>query len=92
MGTCPSDVQAGSLGGELEVTEAALGSYGRLLAIVGQRLRTHPTGDGGLICEDRRNYLRPALWRIAPDGVVLPDSRYSRTLSGFTPVPLPQGV
>jgi hypothetical protein len=77
---------------EVEVTDAALGAYGRLRAIIGERLRTHPARDGGLICEDRKVYTRPALWRISPDGAVLPDSRYSFTLAAFAPVALPQGV
>ncbi len=78
--------------GEVEVTEAALGAYGRLRAIVGERLRTHPARDGGLICEDPKVYTRPSLWRIAPDGAILADSRYSFTLGAFAPVALPLGV
>jgi hypothetical protein len=78
--------------GELEVTDAALGAYARLRAIIGERLRTHPARDGGLICEDRKVYTRPALWRISPDGAVLADSRYSFTLGAFARVALPQGL
>jgi hypothetical protein len=103
MGTCPREIQAGPVvdgieigvvldEGEVEVTDAALGAYGRMRAIIGERLRTHPAPDGGLICEDRKVYTRPALWRIAPDGAVLPDSRYSFTLGAFAPVALPQGL
>lgn len=90
MGTCPGQATIGST--EVEVTDAALGAYGRLLAAVGARLRTHAGGDGGLICEDRRIYTRPAMWRISPDGVVLPDSRYSFMLRAFVTAAIPQGA
>ena len=92
MGTCPRQADPGPVLGEIEVSDATLGAYARLLAIVGQRLRTHRSRDGALICEDRRVYTRPMLWRITPDGMILPDSRYSFTLRGFTPVALPQGA
>ena len=91
MATCPQEIQVLDEV-EVEVTDAALGAYGRLRAIIGERLQTHPARDGGLICEDRKIYTRPALWRISPDGAVLPDSRYSFTLAAFAPVALPQGV
>jgi hypothetical protein len=83
MGTCQEEV---------DVTDAALGAYGRLRAIIGERLRTHPARDGGLICEDRKIYTRPSLWRISADGAVLADNRYSFTLRAFAPVALPQGI
>jgi hypothetical protein len=92
MGTCPRPIEARSLQAEPELTDAAMGAYGRLLAIFGARLQTHPTRDGGMICEDRRTRTRPAMWRISPDGAILPDSRYSFALGGFTPVAVPQGV
>lgn len=92
MGTSQRQIEAGCVEAQTEVTDAALGAYGRLLATFGERLRTHPTRDGGLICEDRKIYTRPAMWRIAPNGVVLPDNRYSFTLRAFTPAALPQGV
>jgi hypothetical protein len=91
MGTCPQEIQAASIVGEVEISDAALGAFSRLRAILGERLRTHPARDGGLICEDQRT-TRPSLWRISPDGTVLPDSRYSFTLRAFTQVALPQGV
>lgn len=92
MGTCPRPIEADSRQAEPGVTEAALSAYGRLLAMLGARLRTHATHDGGMICEDRRSSTRPSIWRISPDGAVLPDSRYSFALGGFTPVALPQSV
>lgn len=92
MGTCPSQIEPGCLPAEPKVTDEALGAYGRLLALIGRRLRTHATRDGGLICEDPRSRTRPAMWRISPHGVVLPDRRYSFALRGFTPVALPHGV
>ena len=92
MGTCPQQVAAASAADEVEISEAALGAYGRLRAIIGERLSTHPARDGGLICEDRRIYTRPSLWRISPDGSVMADSRYSFTLRAFTAVALPAGV
>ena len=92
MGTCLRQVESGCLPAEPEVTDEALGAFGQLLVIIGRRLRTHATRDGGLICEDSSSRTRPAMWRISPDGVVLPDSRYSFRLGGFTPVALPQGT
>lgn len=92
MATWARHIQSGSGRDKAAVTEAALGAYGRLLAIVGRRLRTHPARDGGLICEDRRSRTRPAMWRISPDGALLADRRYSFTLRTFTAVALPQGV
>jgi hypothetical protein len=92
MGACPQENEARGVLDEKEITAAALGAYGHLRAIIGERLRMHPAWDGGLICEDHRSCTRPALWRISPDGSVLPDSRYSFTLRAFTAVALPQGV
>jgi hypothetical protein len=75
-----------------EITEAAIGAYGNLLAALGHRLVTHPFGDGGAICEDRTRWARPTLWRISSDGAVLPDSRYSFAARGFVTSSLPPGL
>ncbi len=92
MGTCPQELRERSAPAETELSEAALHTYGRLLAIAGPSLVTYPTYGGGMICEDRRRPSRPVLWRILPDGELLGDSRYSYTLRAFTPVALPQSV
>jgi len=77
---------------EVEITDAAIGAYGRLLRAVGRAIRTHAAGDGGLICEDRINRTRPIMWRISPDGAVLPDSRYNFAAGAFIPAILPRGL
>lgn len=80
MGTCP------------EITDAAIGTYARLLATTGRRLRTHGSADGGMICEDRTSPARPRIWKISPDGAMVPDTLYSFALRAFTAAALPQGV
>ena len=77
---------------EIETTAAAIGAYGNLLIALGHRVVSHPFGDGGLICEDRTRWARPTLWRISPDGALLPDSRYSFAARGFVTSSLPPGV
>jgi hypothetical protein len=77
---------------EIETTAAAIGGYGTLLAALGRRVTTHSFRDGGLICEDRTRWARPTLWRISPDGAVVPDSRYSFAHRGFVTSPLPPGL
>ena len=76
---------------EVEITPAAIRAFGRLWHTVATDLRTHPTGDGGLICEDRRSPTRPTLWRMAPKGAVHPDSPYDFRLREFVTVALPAG-
>ncbi len=78
--------------GEIEITDAAIGTYRRLLIAMGGRITTHPSWDGGLICENRIRRARPLIWRISGDGTVVPDSRYSFTRRAFIPAALPQGV
>jgi len=77
---------------EIEITDAAIGAYGALLAAVGRRVTTHPFRDGGLICEDRTRWARPTMWRISPEGAVLPDTRYSFAHRGFVTSALPPGI
>jgi hypothetical protein len=77
---------------QVEITDAAIGAYGALLAAVGRRVTTHPFRDGGLICEDRTRWARPTLWRISAEGAVLPDTRYSFAHRGFVTSGLPPGV
>jgi hypothetical protein len=78
---------------EIEISLAAIRGYGRLLRAVGNRLETHPTADGGLICEDRTAcWARPTMWRILGDGEVLADNPYSYSLRGFAAGRLPAGV
>jgi hypothetical protein len=78
--------------GEIEITVAAIGGYGRLLGAVRRRIRTYASGDGGLICEDRTFRARPTMWRIAPNGAVLPDSPYDFCRGTFIAAGLPWGV
>ena len=77
---------------EIEITDAAIGGYRRLLSAVGRRIETHASRDGGLICEDRTVGARPTAWRIAPDGAVLPDSPYNFLLGAFVTAGLPRRI
>ena len=77
--------------GEIEITDAAIGGFSRLLRTVRGRIETHASGDGGLICEDRTIRMRPTIWRISPDGTVLPDSPYSFRRRAFISAELPTG-
>ncbi|HEV3130182.1 MAG TPA: hypothetical protein VGY32_14455 [Solirubrobacteraceae bacterium] len=77
---------------EMKITEAASGAYGMLLAALGRGVTTHPFRDGGLICEDRTRSARPTLWRISPEGAVLPDSQYSFAHRSFITSALPPGL
>ncbi len=77
---------------EFGITAAAIRGYGRLLKAVGGKIRTHPSKDGGLICEDTRHPARPTIWRVCPDGAVLPDSQYNFLLRAFITGALPEGV
>ena len=75
---------------DLDVTPAAIRTFGRLLVVTGGHVAAHRSPDGGLICEDRSRFARPALWRILPDGTVRPDSRYSFVRRGFVTTAVPQ--
>jgi hypothetical protein len=75
---------------EVTVTEAAIRTCGRLVALMAGRIATHAYRDGGLICEDRTSRARPRMWRITPDGALLSDSSYHFTRQAFSQVPLPQ--
>lgn len=75
-----------------EITGAAIEGVSRLLAAVPGTVQAHATSDGGLICERRTSTVRPTLWRVAPDGTVLPDSPYSFGLREFVTASLPRGV
>jgi hypothetical protein len=68
---------------EIEISQAAIGAYGRLMRVVGRRLFTHAAKDGGLICESRASRTRPTMWRILPDGEILPDTPYSYARGEF---------
>lgn len=68
---------------EIEISQAAIGAYGRLMRVVGRRLFTHAARDGGLICESRASRTRPTMWRILPDGEILPDTPYSYARGEF---------
>jgi hypothetical protein len=77
--------------GEIEITDAAIGGFRHLLREVRGKLETHASGDGGLICEDRTVRMRPTIWRISPDGAVLPDSPYNFRRRAFISAELPPG-
>jgi len=78
--------------GDIEITGAAVRSYGKLMVAAGGRVAAHAIADGGMICEDRTRFARPLMWRILPDGTVLPDRRYSFVRRGFITTALPAGV
>ena len=75
---------------EVTITDAAIRTCGQLVALMADRIATHPYRDGGLICEDRTNRARPKMWRITPDGALLSDCCYSFTQGAFATVPVPQ--
>jgi hypothetical protein len=77
---------------EIEITDAAISGFSRLLSAVRGRIETHAFGDGGLICEDRTVRARPTIWRVTPDGAVLPDTPYNFRLRAFIPAGLPPGL
>lgn len=77
---------------QAQITDAAIGTCGRLQAAMRSRLATYPSGDGGLICEDRALRARPTIWRILPSGEVQPDRRYSFSQHAFTTGALPHGI
>jgi hypothetical protein len=81
-----------SSGDQIEISDAAIASYKRLRDAVRGRLVTHAAGDGGLICEERTHRARPTIWRVAPDGAVLPDRPYNFALRTFITAGLPSGV
>ena len=74
---------------EFEISTAAICGYARLLRALSGSVVTHATKDGGLICEHRAATPRPTLWRISPDGAVLPDCPYNFLLGGFVTASLP---
>jgi hypothetical protein len=74
---------------EVEITGAAIRTYGQVLRAIGRMITTHADGAGGLICEDRGVRARPTMWRISADGSLLPDSRYSFRTRTFTATMLP---
>jgi hypothetical protein len=78
--------------GEIEITDAAIGGFSHLLRTVRGRIETHASGDGGLICEDRTVRMRPTMWRILPNGAVLPDSPYNFRRRAFISADLPSGL
>lgn len=71
---------------------AASRTCGRLLAGSSRRIRTYAYRDGGLICEDRASRARPRIWRIGPDGQLLPDSTYSFARREFVSLPVPEEI
>jgi hypothetical protein len=77
---------------EVEISDAVICGYGRLLRLLGGEVITHPTKDGGLICEHRTATARPTLWRISSDGAVLPDSPYSFLHGAFMTASLPLSI
>jgi hypothetical protein len=81
-----------SVSDEIEISDAAICGYGRLLRAISGTVITHATYDGGLICEHRARAARPTLWRISSDGAVVPDSPYSFLLGAFVTASLPLGI
>lgn len=84
------DRDQGAESDEVEISVAAICAYGRLLRAVGRGMRTHSAGDGGLICEDRTVRSMPVMWRISPEGAVLPDHPFSFITRSFITAKLPR--
>jgi hypothetical protein len=83
---------SGSGRDEIQISEYAIGACTRLFGAVRDRIQTHASADGGLICEARTGRSRPTFWRVSPDGGVLPDSPYNFALRAFITAELPGGV
>ena len=77
---------------EIEITDAAMSAYGQLFRAVGRVIRTHAAGDGGLICEDRTVRAKPIMWRISPEGTLVPDHPYSFVNRAFVTGVLPSAL
>jgi len=91
MGASEAQARGALCRGEIEITDAAISGFGRLLRAVRGRIETYASGDGGLICEVRTVRARPTIWRVAADGAVLPDTPYNFRLRAFIPAGLPPG-
>jgi hypothetical protein len=91
MGANEAQARSASSRGEIEITDAAISGFSRLLSAVRGRIETHAFGDGGLICEDRTVRAQPTIWRVTPDGTVLPDTPYHFGFRAFIPAGLPPG-
>lgn len=89
MGTCQSGSILSTRPDGIAISEAAIRTCGPLVVAAAGRIRTHAYRDGGLICEDRTSPARPRLWRITPDGRILPDSSYSFARGRFMAAPAP---
>lgn len=74
---------------EVEITDAAIGTYGRVLRAMGLSITTHADGAGGLICEYRSARARPIVWQICADGSLRSDRRYNFRTRTFAPTMLP---
>ena len=81
-----------SVSDEIEISDAAICGYGRLLRALSGRVITHATNDGGLICEHRGRAARPTLWRITSDGAVVPDTPYNFLRGAFVTASVPLSI
>ena len=74
------------------VTHAAVVGFRLLESAVPGWVLAHETGDGGLICEHRRDGCRPSFYRVTAAGAIEPDQVLDRRTLRFTPALLPAAL
>lgn len=74
------------------VTHAAVVSFRLLESVLPGWALAHETGDGGLICEHRRDGCRPGFYRVTAAGAIETDQVLDRRTLRFTPALLPAAL
>jgi hypothetical protein len=74
------------------VTHAAVVSFRLLEGVLPGWVLAHETGEGGLICEHRRDGCRPGFYRVTAAGGIEPDQVLDRRTLQFVPALLPAAL
>jgi hypothetical protein len=74
------------------VTHAAVVSFRLLQSVLPGFTFAHETGDGGVICEHRRDGCRPGFYRVTASGSIEPDQVLDRRTLRFVPALLPAAL
>ncbi len=74
------------------VTHAAVVSFRLLQSVLPGLTLAHETGDGGVICEHRRDGCRPGFYRVTAAGSIEPDQVLDRRTLRFVPALLPAAL